>query len=82
MSEHSPKSGPRNLPTRQKLIIEICDDEPSCNAAIGKEKTDVALQEFLTARILYNRRDPNAGKQPVYLIGRINRLLEKTLGTK
>jgi hypothetical protein len=51
-------------------------------AALGKGKNDVALQEFLTARVLYDRQNPNAGEQPMYLITRINQLLEKMLGTK
>ncbi|SPE17562.1 hypothetical protein SBA5_1030008 [Candidatus Sulfotelmatomonas gaucii] len=51
-------------------------------AGLGKVKNDVALQEFVTARMLYNRQNPNVGEQPMYLITRINQLLEKMLGTK
>jgi hypothetical protein len=51
-------------------------------AALGREKPDVALQEFLTARVLYDRKNPNAHEQPMYLVRRINQLLEKTLGPK
>jgi hypothetical protein len=55
-------------------------------AALGKGKNDVALQEFLTARMLYDRQNPNAEEQPVYLDTRINQLLEKagvpTSGTR
>ena len=51
-------------------------------AALGKGKNDVALQEFLTARVLYDRQNPNAEEQPVYLDARISQLLEKMVETK
>ncbi|MGA2169379.1 MAG: hypothetical protein ABSG62_14310 [Terracidiphilus sp.] len=58
-----PKSGPGH----------ICLGE----AALGKDKTDVALREFVTARALYKRQQPDAGEQPVYLNLRINQLLKE-----
>jgi hypothetical protein len=51
-------------------------------AALGKQKPDLALQEFLTARVLYDRQNPNAEEQPVYLNERISQLLSKKLRTK
>ena len=45
-------------------------------AALGKDQTDLALREFVTARALYQRQYPDADEQPVYLNLRINRLLK------
>jgi len=47
-------------------------------AALGKDKLDVALREFLTARSLYNQQKANATERPVYLNARINQLLERS----
>jgi hypothetical protein len=52
------------------------------DAALGKGKNDAALQEYLTASAQYGKQYPNAQEQPIYLITRINQLLEKMLGTK
>ncbi len=51
-------------------------------AALGKEKPDAELQEFLTASALYSRQTPNASEQPEYLDTRINQLLETMVGNK
>ena len=45
-------------------------------AALGKEKTDFALREFVTARALYQRQNPTADEKPVYLNLRISQLLK------
>ena len=46
-------------------------------AALGKNKTDLALREFVTARALYKRQNPDAVEQPVYLNLRIGELLKE-----
>lgn len=49
-------------------------------AAMGQEKWDVALREFLRARAEYNRQNPKVVERPQYLNARINQLLERTEG--
>jgi hypothetical protein len=46
-------------------------------AALGKDQSDIALREFVTARALYKRQNPDAVEQPVYLNLRINQLLKE-----
>ncbi len=45
-------------------------------AALGKDQFDFALREFVTARALYKRQNPDAVEQPVYLNLRISQLLK------
>jgi hypothetical protein len=52
------------------------------DAALGKGKNDVALQEYLTASAQYDKQYPDAEEQPVYLITRISQLIQKSTGTK
>jgi hypothetical protein len=59
----NPKSGPGHLYMGE--------------AALGKNNTDLALREFVTARALYKRQNPDAVEQPVYLNLRIGELLKE-----
>jgi hypothetical protein len=52
------------------------------DAALGRNHTDVALEEYLTASAQYDQQYPNAQEQPIYLITRISQLIEKSSGTK
>lgn len=50
------------------------------DAALAKNNTDLALQEYLTASAQFDKQYPNEYEQPVYLTTRISQLLEKSMG--
>jgi hypothetical protein len=52
------------------------------DAALGKNRDDVALEEYLTASAHYDQQYPDAQEQPVSLITRISQLIRKSSGTK